>query len=202
MNSSAISFRAANILDYLLRENAAYAADLTKTFPDLSQSRYHLATAGQAPIAAVIACADSRVSPEILFRATLGQLFVIRTAGNTVNDCSVLGSLEYAIDHLKVPLVIILGHTCCGAVHAACSGGDPLPGALGLLVNQISKGIQSQGGIPKNNLNLAVQRNVRNCIAQLRLASGACISAAEKRGVLVRGAVYDIMSGKVSVVDT
>lgn len=193
--------RANNILDDLIRENTAYAASLTMSFANMPETRQLLATKGQSPVAVVIACADSRVSPEILFRANLGQLFVIRTAGNTVVDCSVIASLEYALDHLNIPLVIVLGHTCCGAVAAACTGGDLLPGNLGKLIHRIAKGIESNGGIPKDNVNLAVKRNVTNCLKDLRQAPGGCVTAAEERGVLVRGAVYDISSGLISFLD-
>lgn len=77
-----------------------------------------LSTNGQHPYALVITCSDSRVIPELIFNKTFGELFVIRTAGNQINDGE-LGTIEYAIEHLKVENIIVLGHTHCGAVHAA-----------------------------------------------------------------------------------
>ncbi len=188
------------VLAELLKENHQYVHGRHKRHGHVPRARSHLALNGQAPKAAVITCADSRVSPEIMFRATLGEIFVIRTAGNTAWGSEVRGSLEYAIDHLKVPLVLVLGHTKCGAIGAACSGGKPLPGQLGELIGNISKGLISQGGIPADNIDLAVQRNVRNCLSSLRMSSSRCVAAAEERGVVVRGAVYDIHSGRVSIV--
>ncbi len=90
---------------------------------DLPQ--YHLATAGHDPIAAVITCADSRLSLEVVFRATLGQFFAIRIAGDTAYDCALLGSLDY-----NILLVTVVGRKCYGAMHAASSAGNPYPGAL------------------------------------------------------------------------
>ena len=83
---------------------------------------------GQHPFAVVLCCSDSRVSPEILFDQQLGDLFVIRNAGNVVDE-DVLGSIEYAVEHLESPLVVILGHSSCGAVTAACQGAE-LPGHI------------------------------------------------------------------------
>ena len=188
------------VLNELMKENHQYCCGRHKRQGFVPKKRSHLALNGQAPKAAIITCADSRVAPEIMFRAGLGEIFVIRSAGNTAWGSEIMGSLEYAIDHLKVPLVLVLGHTKCGAVGAACSGGDPLPGELGKLIHNISNGLISEGGIPSNNLDLAVSRNVRNCLATLRKSKSRCVAAAEERGVVVKGAVYDIHSGKVSIV--
>eukprot|EP00171_Calliarthron_tuberculosum_P014723 IDg14723t1 len=142
-------------------ENRAYVAGRAKKHDDVPRERARLAAEGQAPVAAVIACADSRVAPEILFRATLGELFVIRAAGNTPWGPEVVGSLEYAVEHLHVPLVLVLGHTKCGAVGAACSGGDPLPGALGAHIAAIKRALDKDGAGPPRDVDCAVRRNVR-----------------------------------------
>lgn len=188
------------ILAKLLEENEKFTQGRGKKLEHIASTRQHLAKEGQTPVAVVIACADSRVAPEILFRAHLGELFVIRTAGNTTWGPEVEGSLEYAINHLNIPLVVVLGHTKCGAVGAACSGGDPLPGQLGTLITTITKGIESQGGIP-DCIDRAVESNVRNCVHSLRKDAKGNICQAEKRGVVVCGAVYNIESGKVNVLD-
>ncbi len=83
---------------------------------------------GQHPFAVVLCCSDSRVAPEIIFDQKLGDLFVIRNAGNIVDE-EVLGSIEYAVEHLETPLVVVMGHSSCGAVTATCQGGD-LPGHI------------------------------------------------------------------------
>ncbi len=107
--------------------------------PDLSASRRHALTAGQAPFAAVLGCADSRVPPEMAFSTGLGEIFTIRVAGNSVGTGE-LGSLEYAVNMLGVPLIVVLGHERCGAVAAAlevAEKGTSLPGALEPMINPI-----------------------------------------------------------------
>lgn len=190
---------AAAILSTLLRENKSYAQGYSLWGATISPSlRGRLNRDGQTPVAAIIACADSRVSPELLFRAKLGDLFVIRTAGNTPWGPEVAGSTEYAVDHLNVPLVIVLGHTGCGAVKAACSGGDPLPGMLGTHITAIAKKLHEHKASDAD----PVLSNVIAGVDTLRHGDSAdCIRAAEKRGVVVVGAVYDMGTGIVSVVE-
>ncbi|MBP6875203.1 MAG: carbonic anhydrase [Candidatus Eisenbacteria bacterium] len=96
--------------------------------------------AGQRPFAAVASCSDSRVSPEILFDRGLGDLFVVRTAGHVLGEAGI-ASLEYAVLHLHVPLIIVLGHAECGAVHAALARADALPGHLSHLARAIAPAI-------------------------------------------------------------
>lgn len=190
----------AAVLSALLHENKYYAQGHALWGTPINPTlRGKLARDGQTPLAAVIACADSRVPPEFLFRAKLGDLFVIRTAGNTPWGPEVAGSVEYAVDHLNVPLVIVLGHSGCGAIKAACAGGDPLPGMLGTHITAIAKRMQEH----KNSHEDPVCRNVVAGVEALRYEDTAvCIRAAEKRGVLVVGAVYDMDTGLVSVVDS
>ncbi len=97
---------------------------------------------GQKPFAVVLCCADSRVSPEIFFDQKLGDLFVIRNAGNLVDDV-VLGSVEYACEHLGSPLVVVVGHTSCGAVTAALSN-EELPGKIAVLAKKIIPSIGNE----------------------------------------------------------
>lgn len=184
-------------LQELLAQNAAFVRGEERHFPHAIASRSHLAADGQAPVAAVLACADSRVAPELIFRAGLGEIFVVRTAGNTATGDEALGSLEYAVDHLGVDLVIVLGHTHCGAVGAAVGGGDQLPGALGRHVHGICEGLAAHGGLG-HGVGPAVECNVRNNVSALR--EDGCVAVAEReRGLKVVGAVYDISSGTVKV---
>lgn len=186
------------VLKKLLESNYSYAAGRSKNHKDVAKNRVKLANHGQKPVAAIIACADSRVSPEIIFRATLGDLFVIRAAGNTPWGPEVIGSLEYAVDHLNVPLVLILGHTKCGAVAAACAGGDPLPGQLGEHITAIATNIEAAGGIP-DDMDIAVRRNVKAGVGMLRKDTESFMAKAVERGVLLRGAIYNINTGKVAL---
>lgn len=102
--------------------------------------RENLSTKGQEPFAVVITCSDSRVPPELLFDQALGDIFVIRTAGNVV-DAIAIGSVEYAVEHLKTPLVVVMGHEKCGAVKATVDGGEA-PGSISAIVNKIAPSVQ------------------------------------------------------------
>ncbi len=109
-------------LEALKEGNARFTSGKSMQKADYSADREQLAK-GQRPFAVVLCCSDSRVAPEILFDQGLGDLFVIRNAGNVVDE-DVLGSIEYAVEHLHSQLVVVLGHSSCGAVTATCQGGD------------------------------------------------------------------------------
>ena len=117
--------------------NARFSAD-TPAAKEVGKKRRAELAQGQRPFAVVLSCADSRVVPELLFDQGLGDLFVVRVAGNIVEQ-GVVGSVDYAAGHLHVPLVVVLGHEGCGAVQAAVDG-KPLPGHLGWLVKQVYTG--------------------------------------------------------------
>lgn len=120
------------ILEDLLAANKKYANDeLTGDLiaAGAKESVRKSLENGQAPVACVVCCSDSRVPPEVIFQKGLGQLFVVRTAGNRADDDSVLGSVQYAICHLNVPLLMVLGHSSCGAMKAAIGAAKgSLPG--------------------------------------------------------------------------
>lgn len=150
--------------------------------------RREAAANGQHPYATVIACADSRMPIEHIFSAGIGELFVIRTAGNVVDDI-VLGSVEYGAEYLHTPLILVLGHTCCGAVAAALEGN--VHGHVADIVEKIQAAI---GG--ERNARTAECLNVRNTIA--RIEEDAVIAGLIADGkVTVHGAVYDIESGEI-----
>lgn len=109
---------AQQVLDRLIRGNCGYRNRQTNPAPITQSLRRSMAEQGQKPCAVILTCADSRVPPEHIFHAGLGELFVIRNAGNLMGYYS-LGSVEYAVQHLNAPLVVVMGHTGCGAVHAA-----------------------------------------------------------------------------------
>lgn len=187
------------VLSMLLESNAQYARGETTITGVAPIDRERLST-GQSPCAAIITCADSRVSPEIMFRQGLGQLFVIRSAGNLAQGPQVLGSLQYAVEHLNVPLVIILGHSKCGAVGAAVQDVQ-LSGMLSMLIKDIANAIQDAGGLTKD-VGEAVKRNVKGGVSGLRNDETSVFAKAEAQGnTLIRGAVYDIDTGLVSLVE-
>lgn len=140
---------------------------------------------GQHPFAVVLCCSDSRVAPEILFDQQLGDVFVIRNAGNVVDE-DVLGSIEYAVEHLESPLVVVLGHSSCGAVTAACQGGE-LPGHLVDIAKRIKPSISMDCCIDDN-----ARRHAERMAQQVRENP-----IVEHLKVTVVAAFYDLASGVV-----
>lgn len=173
-------------IEQLLQGNEIY---LLSEDEDVSQGlRTETTLNGQAPYAVVITCSDSRVPAELIFDAGIGELFVIRTAGNVIGEFE-LGSIEYGAEHLHVPLVIVMGHTHCGAVDAALNGGAH--GNIAAITDAISK------CLPENcDARQAEILNVLNSIAIIRTSE--IMLALEKSGeTMILGAIYDIESGRV-----
>jgi carbonic anhydrase len=146
----------------------------------------------QHPFAIILGCADSRTSPEIIFDQTIGDLFVIRTAGNVVDEHT-LGSIEYAVEHLGVRLVVVLGHERCGAVQAAMAS-DTAPGHVQSLVRDIQPAVKAAKGMKGDATNLTIAENARLMAARVRRE--ASLDGLEKE-VRIVSAVYDLDSGKV-----
>ena len=157
------------------------------------------------PEAIIVSCADSRVSPEILFDQGVGDLFVIRVAGNVVSNAGAIvkGSIEYAVAELGVPLILVLGHTQCGAVKAALQhldAKDALPGAIAGLVDAIKPAVAAAKGKPGDPLDNAIRANVQTGVARLK-ALPPIVGPAVKQGkVKVVGGVYDLKSGTVTMI--
>src|SRR5256886_3983076 len=120
----------------------------------------------QHPFAIVLGCADSRTSPEIIFDQNIGDLFVVRTAGNLVDDHA-LGSIEYAVAHLGVRLIVVLGHTRCGAVLAALAS-ETAPGHVQSLVRDIQPAVKATKGKNGDVTNLTITENARLMAARIR----------------------------------
>ncbi|MEM4555056.1 MAG: carbonic anhydrase [Candidatus Anstonellaceae archaeon] len=149
---------------------------------------------GQKPYAAVLTCSDSRVSPEHIFDAGIGEIFVVRTAGNLA-DSIALGSLEYAAQHLHVPIVLVLGHTSCGAINAACSS-QSASGNLKAIIDALQEAV----ALGKKDPQKTVKENVNYVLSQIRQKSKA-ISQLEREGkIKLLGAIYSIESGQVSFI--
>ena len=159
---------------------------------------------GQNPKAVIIGCSDSRVSPEILFDQGMGDLFVIRTAGNVMSDYE-LGSVEYAAEHLHTKLVVVLGHHGCGAIHAMLehANDDNAPGHIASIVNCLKEEQEEQEAL-KSGKNLpvdAVMANVIHGVKQLRDCDPILEELYEKGEIQIVGAVYHLDSGKVEFLD-
>jgi carbonic anhydrase len=172
------------------------------THPGRTPDDFKPLASGQFPIAAIVSCADSRVAPEILFDQGIGDLFVIRVAGNYVDGAgaAVKGSIEYAVAELNVPLIVVLGHSQCGAVKAAIQhihDHDALPGAINELVNSIKPAVTETEGKPGDPLQNAIEANVRRGVAKLKTL-GPVIGPAVKAGkVKIVGGTYDLATGNV-----
>lgn len=154
---------------------------------------------GQKPYAVIVACSDSRVSPEIIFNETLGKLFVVRTAGNVVDPITI-GSIEYAVEHLKAPLIVVLGHQSCGAVKAAIGSNGHAEGNIGSIIKKIIPAVKKVKSSTKAGddmeYNVIVQ-NVKNVMDNI-VSGSSIIKEEQKHGkVQIIGLYYSIETGKV-----
>lgn len=188
-------------LKRIMDGNGRYAAGPAACI-DYSGRRAALAQ-GQHPVAAIVSCADSRVAPELAFDQGPGDLFVVRVAGNFVNDDG-LASLEYAVKFLGVPLIMVLGHSSCGAVEAAIKvqkDGAKLPGHLPGLVRDIMPAVKAaKREKPADLLAAAITENVRRGVRRLETAKPIVAGLVREGKVKVVGAQYDLATGKVSLV--
>lgn len=152
---------------------------------------------GQAPFAAILACADSRVPPEVLFDEGLGDLFVVRVAGNIIND-QLLGSLEYAAAHLNTPLIMVMGHTSCGAIGAVASGAE-LEGHIASLAPAIQPAVDKVKDMEGNLTDNAAKEVARMTADQLRTSMPILADLVKDGKVKVVAAFYDLESGVVEL---
>jgi carbonic anhydrase len=158
---------------------------------------------GQAPLAVIVACADSRVAPELIFDQGMGDLFVVRVAGNVISGtgASLKGSIEYAVAELGVQLIVVLGHSQCGAVKAAIKhieANDALRGSLGDLVDLMKPAVAAVKGKPGNLLDNAIKANVEVGVERLKHLEPILADPVKKGTLKVVGAVYDLHDGKVT----
>lgn len=167
--------------------------------PNKTLARRKELVKGQQPFAVILGCADSRVSPELLFDQGLGDLFVIRVAGNIVDD-AILGSIEYAVEHLGTHLIMVLGHEKCGAVSAAVEGGHA-EGHVQALVSAIRPSVEASRDESGDKVQNCVIANARRVASQVRDSEPVLKESVEKHGVKVVAAEYVLDSGKVNLLD-
>lgn len=147
---------------------------------------------GQKPYAIILTCSDSRVSPEHIFDAGLGELFVIRNAGNIAEPIA-LGSIEYAAEHLGSALLVVMGHESCGAVKAACAS-EHAEGNIGAIVSELQEAVKFGG---KDSAKVVVE-NVKCALESIRSKSGICAHLEKEGKLRIAGAVYSLATGQVS----
>jgi carbonic anhydrase len=191
------------VLEDLLAGNKRFVEGRPES-PRRRPEDYGPLAAAQFPEAAIIACSDSRVPPEILFDQGVGDLFVIRVAGNVIGDSGavVKGSIEYAVAVLNVPLVMVLGHSNCGAVKAAIEHidkKDSLPGAINGLVELIKPAVEEVRSKPGNLLSNAIVANVALGVTRLKGLEPIMAGPVAAGSVKVVGATYDLTNGSVKL---
>jgi carbonic anhydrase len=192
------------VLRKLLEGNKRFMKGET-TAPRRTPADFSKLAEGQTPRAVIVGCADSRVPPEILFDQGVGDLFVVRVAGNVVSGAgaTVKGSIEYAVAELNVSLVMVLGHTQCGAVKAAVKhikDQDTLPGAIAGLVEAIKPAVVKARGETGDLLENAIKANVGIGVERLNSLEPILASQVKQGRVKVVGGVYDLRTGGVTVI--
>ena len=174
-------------LQYLTDGNKRFVGNNGITRNTNKKDRDVLTKDGQKPFAVIITCADSRVAPEIYFDQKLGDIFVIRNAGN-ITDATVLGSIEYAVEHLHSPLVVVVGHSKCGAVTGALSADGHFPHNLQTIIKTISGNIS---GI--SELDEAINKNINSTVDRIKENE-----IVKEENAKVIGAHYNIETGVVT----
>ncbi|MEH1967169.1 carbonic anhydrase [Nostoc sp.] len=169
-----------------------------RQYPDQSLEHLRLVAKAQYPFAAILGCADSRVPAEIVFDQGLGDLFVVRVAGNVVSD-TVIGSLEYSTAVLGSQLIVVLGHRRCGAVAEAIKN-EPLPGRIGLIIEGIKPSIEKVKLKTGDNMQNAVIANIQYQAGKLQESSTILAKLIREGKLKIVGACYDIDTGKVNII--
>ena len=193
-----------DVLKRLRKGNQRFVSEESEHRGIDESRRQETSNNGQHPVATVLTCSDSRVPPEILFDQGIGDLFVIRVAGN-VCDVDEMGSIEYAVEHLHTPLVVVLGHRGCGAVTAVVDGAE-LHGNLHALVDNIFPAVaRTRKNYPDLKgealIEKAINANVTQSIKDL-LKGSAIVHGHVKNGMVkIAAALYDLKSGKVEWVN-
>jgi carbonic anhydrase len=192
------------VLARLTEGNARFVNGQSTRVP-MKPEDFRTGAMGQAPLAAVLGCADSRVPPELVFDMGVGELFVVRVAGNVLSGSGpiVKGSLEYAVAELGVRVLMILGHSNCGAVAAAIKhidNNDALPGAIGGLVDLIKPAVVAAKAQPGDKLAAVTRANVERCVVRAKEADPILAPFVKEGKLKVVGGVYDLATGKVDTV--
>jgi carbonic anhydrase len=185
-------------LKRLIQGNARFVAGhMAHVAPEHVASARRAVAKGQTPFAVIVGCSDSRVGPEILFDQGLGDIFVIRTAGEVV-DAAALGSIEYAVEHLGSQLILVLGHERCGAVSAAVANAKE-PGHIATVLKAIEPAVEHTKGKQGDPVDNAVRAQALDVAKQLREAKPILAERVQAGKLKIVAARYDLDTGKMEV---
>lgn len=206
---NAFMISAKEALERLKRGNVRYIKEGEAAAALIDQDRREQLIGGQSPFAVILGCSDSRVPSEIIFDQGLGDLFVIRVAGNIVAP-SQIGSVEFAVEQFGTRLVVVKGHTCCGAISATLNElqqhAESRCPNLRSIVDRIRPSVETllDTDLRKDPVALAraaTRANIRSSVDQLKHGSALLESLIEKDGLLIVGAEYSIETGRVEFLD-
>ena len=189
----------AEAISKLNQGNGRYTSGTLQHPGQTAERRTELANT-QHPFATILSCSDSRVPPEIVFDQGLGDLFIVRVAGNVIND-EVLGSIEYSVDHLGSRLILVLGHQSCGAVKAAketIAAKGKAPGHIESLVTAIKPAVEATA---KDDLETTIKANVKHVVETLRSSTPILKAKVDSGQVQVIGGYYSLATGAVTFLD-
>lgn len=198
----AVSEKGNEALQKLMDGNKRFV-DGTLAQKDLGKAKREELAKGQTPFAIVLTCSDSRVPPELLFDQGLGDVFVVRVAGNVVDPIA-LGSIEYGAEHLGSPLLVILGHSKCGAVKATLEAKGKPEGNIGAIIKKIMPAAdvaKKKGGTQDEILETAIKQNVKNVYADIMKNSKIVSHLVGEGKLTIATAEYDITTGKVEMIE-
>ena len=182
----------------LLRGNARFVAGRLDHPHQSARRRRAVSASGQQPFAIILSCADSRVPPEIIFDQGLGDLFVIRVAGNVLDDV-ILGTIEYAVEHLHTPLVMVLGHDKCGAVTAAVER-VAINNHVQAVVDALRPALLMAEGQEGDPVSTVVDANVRYAVRKLQADAPVLMGACAAGQLRIVGARYNLDTGEVRII--
>jgi carbonic anhydrase len=189
----------ADAISKLKEGNGRYTSGSLQHPGQTTERRNELAKT-QHPFATIISCSDSRVPPEIVFDQGLGDLFIVRVAGNVINNEG-LGSVEYSVDHLGTRLILVLGHQSCGAVQAAretIAAKGKAPGHIQSLVTAIKPAVDATA---KDDLDTTIKTNVKNVVQALRSSTPILKAEVDSGKIQVVGGYYSLDTGAVTFLD-
>jgi carbonic anhydrase len=187
-----------NSIERLLEGNKRFASGHPR-HPDESLNHRNLVAAGQHPFALVVTCSDSRLSPELIFDQGLGDLFVIRTAGNMISEMEI-ASIEYAVEHLHVETILVMGHEHCGAIEALMSEKPP-HGHVKTIIDSLQQEIEMKDAIAHHDVFNGCIANVQHQVSSIK-NTPLISDIAKKRPLSVYGVIYSLENGLVSHIDS